>query len=191
FAETLKSERKYGYKDQPIIAVTGRKDLDKESYLEAGFAGFLFKPYSPEQLLQTISEALEEDGSFQTKTIEIHQNQNQNKQEHQLFDLRSLASFLEDELAIKNVLEVFTVNTHKDLKSLKKAIDKKDYQTVRDLGNKMQTMFTQINAQTVVPLLHFMEHYKEDQTHQLSENYNALKKNITITLKAMDAHLKN
>ena len=33
FAETLKSERKYGYKDQPIIAVTGRKDLDKESYL--------------------------------------------------------------------------------------------------------------------------------------------------------------
>lgn len=191
FAETLKSERKYGYKDQPIIAVTGRKDLDKESYLEAGFAGFLFKPYSPEQLLQTISEALEEDGSFQTKTMEIHQNQNQNKQEHQLFDLRSLASFLEDELAIKNVLEVFTVNTHKDLKSLKKAIDKKDYQTVRDLGHKMQTMFKQINAQTVVPLLHFMEHFKEDQTHQLSENYNALKKNITITFKAMDAHLKN
>src|SRR5699024_3178583 len=110
---------------------------------------------------------------------------------HQLFDLSSLTSFLEDESSIKNVLEVFIENTHKDLRLLKKAIDKKDYNTVRDLGHKMQTMFKQINAQTVVPLLHFMEHFKENQANQLNENYNALKKNIKITFQAIDPHLKN
>src|SRR5699024_12217349 len=58
FAETLKSEKKYAYKNQPIIAVTGRKDLDKESYIEAGFAGFLFKPCHPDELLDRKSTRL-------------------------------------------------------------------------------------------------------------------------------------
>lgn len=187
FAETLKSEEKYGYNDQPIIAVTGRKDLDKQSYLDAGFAGFLFKPYHPDELLQTIIQVLDENHTFESSVQQ--EDHSPKEQEHQLFDLRSLNSFLEDESAIKKVLEVFTENTNKDMKSLKRAIDKKDYKTVRDLGHKMQTMFKQINAQTVVPLLHFMEHFKEDQAHQLSENYLALKRNIKITFKALDDHL--
>lgn len=189
FAETLKSEKKYGYKNQPIIAVTGRKDLDKESYLEAGFAGFLFKPYHPNELLQTIDHVLDQNSTTEANVVQS--NQSVKKQEHQLFDLSSLTSFLEDESSIRKVLKVFTENTHKDLRSLKKAIDKKDYKTVRDLGHKMQTMFKQINAQTVVPLLHFMEHFTENQTDQLTENYNALRKNIKITFQAMDTHLKS
>lgn len=184
FAETLKSEKKYAYQDQPIIAVTGRKDLDKESYIEAGFAGFLFKPYHPDQLLNTIDQVLNQNHTSATNTQES--NEVPANKDHQLFDLSSLTSFLEDETSIKNVLEVFTENTNKDLKSLKKAIDRKDYKTVRDLGHKMQTMFKQINAQTVVPLLHFMEHFKEEESSQLAGNYNALRKNIKITFKAMD-----
>ena len=189
FAETLKSEKKYGYKNQPIIAVTGRKDLDKVSYIEAGFAGFLFKPYHPDQLLQTIAQVLDQKPSLDTPIETTYQRPK--KQEHQLFDLSALTSFLEDESAIKKVLEVFTVNTKKDLRVLKKAIDKKEYKTVRDLGHKMQTMFKQIDAQTVVPLLHFMEHFKEQETPQLLENYKALQKNIKITFQALDSHLKN
>lgn len=189
FAETLKSEKKYGYKNQPIIAVTGRKDLDKVSYIEAGFAGFLFKPYHPDQLLQTIAQVLDQKPSLDTPIETTYQRPK--KQEHQLFDLSALTSFLEDESAIKKVLEVFTVNTKKDLRVLKKAIDKKEYKTVRDLGHKMQTMFKQIDAQTVVPLLHFMEHFKEQETPQLLENYKALEKNIKITFQALDSHLKN
>ncbi|HLT41372.1 MAG TPA: response regulator, partial [Sphingobacteriaceae bacterium] len=189
FAETLKSEQKYGYKNQPIIAVTGRKDLNKESYLEAGFAGFLFKPYHPNELLLTIDQVMNQNDS--AKADVVQSNQPATKQEHRLFDLSSLASFLEDESSIKKVLEVFIENTDKDMKSLKKAIDSKDYKTVRDLGHKMQTMFKQINAQTVVPLLHFMEHFKEHQKGQLVENYNALKRNIKITFQAIDTHLKN
>lgn len=184
FAETLKSEKKYEYQNQPIIAVTGRKDLDKESYIEAGFAGFLFKPYHPDQLLDTIDQVLNKNHTSTTNIQEL--NEAPVNKEHQLFDLSSLTSFLEDETSIKNVLEVFIENTNKDLKSLKKAIDRKDYKTVRDLGHKMQTMFKQINAQTVVPLLHFMEHFKEEESSQLAGNYNALRKNIKITFKAMD-----
>lgn len=189
FAETLKSEQKYGYKNQPIIAVTGRKDLNKESYLEAGFAGFLFKPYHPNELLLTIDQVMNQNDS--AKADVVQSNQPTTKQEHRLFDLSSLTSFLEDESSIKKVLEVFTENTDKDMKSLKKAIDSKDYKTVRDLGHKMQTMFKQINAQTVVPLLHFMEHFEENQTGQLVENYNAIKRNIKITFQAINTYLKN
>ncbi|WP_417362266.1 hybrid sensor histidine kinase/response regulator [Galbibacter sp.] len=189
FAETLRSEKKYEYQGQPIIAVTGRKDLDKRSYIEAGFAGFLFKPYHPDQLLQTIDQVLDQKSSLETE--EETPKQSPENKEHQLFNLSALTSFLEDESAVKKVLEVFTENTHKDMRALKKAIDKKDYKTVRDLGHKMQTMFKQIDAQTVVPLLHFMEHFKDDQSPLVLENYQVLKRNIKITFQALDAHLKN
>ncbi|MDG3583054.1 hybrid sensor histidine kinase/response regulator [Galbibacter pacificus] len=184
FAETLRSDVKYHYKDQPIIAVTGRKDLDKESYIDAGFAEFLYKPYEPHKLMQKINKVLnntdepsgENEPEAEKKTIN----------EAALYNLESLQSFLNDKESLTHVLDVFKENSKKDIKSLKVAIQQKEYDEVRKLGHKMQTMFKQISAHTVVPILNFLEHFPEDQQDQVEKNFKALKKNIKITFKAID-----
>mgnify|MGYP003611453152 CR=1 FL=1 len=58
----LKKQKKANYltyKSQPIIALTGRDDLDFSVFTEAGFATVIKKPYSPKVLLETIQHILE------------------------------------------------------------------------------------------------------------------------------------
>ncbi|MEJ4089707.1 hybrid sensor histidine kinase/response regulator [Galbibacter orientalis] len=187
FAETLRSDKQYGYNNQPIIAVTGRKDLNKKSYIEAGFAEFLFKPYEPKSLLHKISKVLD-------NTQETAENEEETEttiKKNTLFDLSSLSSFLSDDEAMLDILEVFKENTSKDLKDLKTYIAKENLEEIRKIAHKMQTMFKQIDAQTVVPILNFLEHFKDEEKKQLPSNYKALKKNIKLTFSAIDKHLKN
>ncbi|MCF8713332.1 response regulator [Joostella atrarenae] len=187
FAETLRSEAQYNYNNQPIIAVTGRKDLNKESYIEAGFAEFLFKPYEPKALLNKVSIVLNESET----PIENKEVTTETNKEDRLYDLSSLSSFLSDEEAMLHILGVFKENTKKDLKDLKVHIDNENLEEIRKIGHKMQTMFKQIDAQTVVPILNFLEHFKEEDKKQLRANYKALKKNIKLTFAAIDKHIEN
>ncbi|MCM5662039.1 ATP-binding protein [Galbibacter mesophilus] len=187
FAETLRSEEQYRYNGQPIIAVTGRRDLNKKSYIEAGFAEFLYKPYEPNQLLKRISMVLNEE----SETPEAEETFPEQKgATSELFDLSSLSSFLSDAEAVREILEVFKETTDEDIKKLKGKVKAKDYDGIRGIAHKMQTMFKQIDAQTVIPLLDFLEHFKEEEKDQVPTAYKTLKKNIKLTFKAIEKHLK-
>ncbi|MEL4308825.1 hybrid sensor histidine kinase/response regulator [Joostella sp. CR20] len=186
FAETLRSDEQYNYKNQPIIAVTGRKDLNKKSYIDAGFAEFLYKPYTPQALLEKIHLILNREETTPETEIE----ETETMQKDALFNLKSLSSFISDKEGLLHIIEVFKENTQKDLSDLKKHITDENLEEVRKLGHKMQTMFKQIDAQTVVPILNFLEHFKDSEKKQLSRNYKALKKNIKLTFSAIDKHLK-
>ncbi|MCX2681021.1 ATP-binding protein [Galbibacter sp. EGI 63066] len=186
FAETLKSDPQYQYKNQPIIAVTGRKDLDKKSYIEAGFAEFLHKPYEPQGLLDKIKKAFNNTEENITDTTKQADEKNNN---NALFDLTSMQEFLNDEESMAQVLEVFIENTAKDLKALKKNIKKGELEEVRKKAHKMLSMFRQINAHAVVPHLDFMEHFKKEEKEQLPVHFKNLKKNIERTFSAVQKHL--
>ncbi|MEZ0131496.1 hybrid sensor histidine kinase/response regulator, partial [Flavobacterium sp. LBUM151] len=59
FVKKLKSYNFSTYKEQPIIALTGRTDLDFSVYKDAGFTTVIKKPYSPKVLLETIRSIFE------------------------------------------------------------------------------------------------------------------------------------
>ncbi|QLE01384.1 response regulator [Galbibacter sp. BG1] len=187
FAETLRSDEQYRYNNQPIIAVTGRKDLNKKSYIEAGFAEFLYKPYEPKILLNKIAQVV----NHENQTPEMEEAPpEKSAAANELFDLTSLSSFLNDKEAVLEIIDVFKETTVEDLKDLKIMIKESDLEGVRKIAHKMQTMFKQISAQTVIPILNFLEHFKDEEQKQLPENYKALKKNIKLTFKAVDKNLK-
>ena len=61
FIQQLKENITTTYKNQPIIALTGRTDLDLSVYASAGFTTVIKKPYSPKVLLKTIENILNND----------------------------------------------------------------------------------------------------------------------------------
>ena len=56
--ELLRKSRIGNSKDIPIVAMTARSDSERESLLNAGFDGCIFKPYSMNELLKVIASVI-------------------------------------------------------------------------------------------------------------------------------------
>src|SRR5690606_38411823 len=109
FMETLKQSE--FYKKQPIIAMTGRTDLNPENYIESGFSEVIFKPFTPEKLVTTLKQFFPE----QKLNIEkIKESVSENHSD--IFSVNSLSSFLNnDETAIKSTLKTFVSDTKSNM----------------------------------------------------------------------------
>ncbi|TRZ46403.1 ATP-binding protein [Robertkochia solimangrovi] len=187
FAENLRADPKFNYKDQPIIAVTGRKDLNKSSYLDSGFAGFLFKPYSPENLLKTIDQALGNEEMLQ----EIPETNQATKDSAPDFDLSPLRSFLSDDDSMIELLELFIANSKQDLIRIKDFADASDYNGVKNLAHKMQTMFRQIKAGKVTGILDELEYVEINDAKILTEKTRKLEHAIEQTFDGIMLTIKS
>jgi len=158
FMETIKKQTYY--KNQPIIAMTGRADMEARTYIESGFSSVIFKPFSAEKLSGTLLELF-------PKTIEPqHQIKPQSDIKTHLFDTSSISGFVNhDETALASVLNLFLEDTKKNMTALKSAIYARDVKTVNELGHRMLSMFKQLRVHTVVPLLERFE-----TTKHITEN---------------------
>lgn len=138
------------YKSQPILAVTGRSDLDLEIYQKAGFSSVVQKPYSPSKLLQQLDELFQENH-------EIKFTYSENSTSKTAYSLVKLKAFLpDDDLALKEVLHAFVKNTHESLLTLRKGINTKDLVEIKEISHRMYPMFQQIEATEIAFLLHKM-----------------------------------
>ena len=75
------------------------------------------------------------------------------------FDLSLLKSFLDTPQSLNEVLTVFDSQTEKDLQEIKTAISEKNIAKIPEIAHRMLTMFRQIKAHEVVPILEKMEQY--------------------------------
>jgi signal transduction histidine kinase/DNA-binding response OmpR family regulator len=138
------------YKNQPILAVTGRSDLDLDIYQEAGFSSVVQKPYSPAKLLQQLDELFQENH-------EIKFTYSENSNSETAYSLVKLKAFLpDDDLALKEVLNAFVKNTHESLLTLRKGINAKNLAEIKEISHRMYPMFQQIEATEIAVLLHKM-----------------------------------
>lgn len=136
----------------PIIAVTGRNDLDLENYKKAGFSAVIKKPFSPKILLSTI-EAI-----FNHQEIPFQEKEEILKSSTELFSLNSLQSFLSnDDEAVKSVLISFIETTSNNLFMLENHINANDSDKIKDTAHKMAPMFKQIEATEIAEVLTDLE----------------------------------
>jgi len=153
FVEKLKNSPETPYKNQPIIALTGRTDLDMPIYEKAGFTTVIKKPYSPRILLETIHHILD-------NTL-IPNNDIQQIEEpssHALYSLESLKDFLvNDDKGLKDVLQSLMISSQENLDSLKNAFRKSDCDEINSIAHRMMPMFKQIKANTIVEILKNLE----------------------------------
>jgi signal transduction histidine kinase/DNA-binding response OmpR family regulator len=166
-----KSVRNIGesYRELPIIAVTGRSDLDIKNYQEAGFSTVIKKPFSPKTLLSTIQAI------FNHQEIPFQEEEKTLKKSTELFALDSLQSFLSnDNEAVKSVLTSFVETTSNNLSLLENYVNGNDFDKIKETAHKMAPMFKQIEATEIAEVLTNLESkdYTEKELKSILEELN-------------------
>ena len=158
--KSLKDGEISSYKNQPVIAMTGSREHSRDFYFEKGFAEMLPKPFSKQELIVALKNVFpkknnivnnEREETFLEKSVDTTGK----------FDLSLLKSFLDTPQSLNEVLTVFDFQTEKDLQEIKTAISEKNIAQIPETAHRMLTMFRQIRANEVIPILEKMENYPE------------------------------
>lgn len=175
FLEKLRELPETIFKNQPVIALTGRTDLDLSVYKKVGFTTVVKKPYSPKILLETIQHILDHE---EVPLIESTENVNQNAS--QTYSLETLKDFLgHDESALKEVLKSFIETTVENTELLKTAVEEKNHEEIKSIAHRIAPMFKQIQANKIGDLLKDLE--KEDlNTIDVNATYTDLNEKIRV-----------
>lgn len=176
FIKELKQRSATQYKEQPVIALTGRADLTTDVYVEAGFATLIRKPYSPQVLLQTL------DAVIHNKEIPRISTYEANSDTDRPYSLTSLKSFIpNDKIALNEVLLSFIKGTKENMAVLDMAVVQKDYGAIKETTHKMHTMFKQLKAKEISSILKKieLENYSDEEIQLLMSE---LKSKINVFL---------
>ncbi|HSD08093.1 ATP-binding response regulator [Flavobacterium sp.] len=170
FIEKLKSSNYETYKNQPIIALTGRADLDHSVCTQAGFTTVIKKPYSPKILLETIQNILENN---EVKPI---QNNDLNEiNTSKLYSLETLKQFLgNDNEGLQEVLDQFIESSEENMVHLEKAVNEKNIPEIGAIAHRIAPMFRQIEAYQIVEILNSLER-KDFEIDDLATIFDSLK----------------
>jgi signal transduction histidine kinase/CheY-like chemotaxis protein/HPt (histidine-containing phosphotransfer) domain-containing protein len=163
----------------PIIAVTGKNNLDLKNYQDAGFSTVIKKPFSPKTLLSTIQAI------FNDQEIPFLEEEKRLKKPTELFALDSLQSFLNnDNEAVKSVLISFIETTSTNLSLLKNYYNVNDFERIKETAHKMAPMFKQIEATEIAAILTNLESkdYTEKELGNILKELNPKIKNLLIAI---------
>ena len=174
--EKLKNGEANWDSQKPIIAMTGNREHSRTYYLEKGFADVLFKPFSKAELINILGKLF----SLELPKIDLKEDKNIKNEPTEDYDLSLLNSFITGTDALSEVLKVFHIENNKDIIKLKKAISEKDYIDINAISHRMLTMFRQLKAKKVIPVLEEMEAYieKNPDISRMEDDLILLKENI-------------
>lgn len=142
----IEQEKEGSNEYTPILAVSAHVfDEDVESYLAAGFDGFLAKPLVENQLIKMLNRFLND--NHQQKGAEVPQEQltlsveNNSAEEMEMIlnekVLQSDLAVLGDERMLK-IIALFRQSSKDNLSQLQKAIEEKDTYQVNQLAHKLK-----------------------------------------------------
>lgn len=175
----LKSGKFKHYKNQPIIAMTGRKGFKKEIYNSAGFRATLQKPFSKDEFLEKIRNLFPKI-ILNTNTIK---NTSSSNIYATLYSLEPISSFLDgNNEEIKEVIKTFLKDTENNLQLLKRATDSNNLTTINSISHKMLPMFRQLLAKDCIFILEEYEHLKKGDLSkkEILFKFKKLQNNIVV-----------
>lgn len=184
FLEKLKNNKNSSYKNQPVIALTGRTDLDFSVYTKAGFTTVIKKPYSPKILLETIHHILANDALPNVQITEEKENTST-----KLYSLETLKDFLgNDNEALKEVLRSFTKSSSENMILLENAIKEKNVAEINSIAHRIAPMFKQIQTREISEILKFLE-TKDLENSDLTALYSSLKSKTDLLFEALNKEI--
>lgn len=137
---------------QPIIAITGRTDIDDSVYIKAGFKAIIRKPYVPKNLLKVI------DSILNNSEINLDDEVSKSESQSKLYSLDLLKSFFpEDSKAINDVLISFMKTTHENVAKMETSILDANLKEIKEVAHKMYPMFRQIESTRIANSLEEIE----------------------------------
>lgn len=184
FIENLKNQKNSTYKNQPIIALTGRADLDYSVFVEAGFTTVIKKPYSPKILLETIQNILD---NKELSTVE--NNKTEEIIATKLYSLEILKQFVvNDNQVLYAFLKEFIQSSEENLTSLENAVKEKNIPEINAVAHRIAPMFRQIEAYEIGEILKELE--KNDLKSSNLENLlDSLKTKTALLFTALNKEI--
>ena len=138
----------------PVVALSGKRDLNPEDFTSKGFTAFHPKPLQLDELLLLIKAIFKNEKFSNTK---IRQNENTGK----LFDLKTLNQFTQnDPHALKMIVQNFIESTQENCAALNLAAAENDLKKLSETAHKMIPMFRQMEVHSIVDLLEPLEDQK-------------------------------
>ncbi len=153
---TIRSNEKF--KDLPVIALSGRTDIEKEVYTEVGFNNKLLKPYKPTELKQNIAELLQLNYKEEEVTAAID-NDRLRSENYDLTDIYEFSG--RDEDAMQTIIQAFLDGAQQSMQDLKTAYKEKDTDKMGKLAHRMLPMLRQMKANEVIAILMKLESWDE------------------------------
>ncbi|WP_037317577.1 ATP-binding protein [Salegentibacter sp. Hel_I_6] len=153
--DLIKNIRKsHKIEDLPVIALSGRTNIDAETYQLAGFNNSLLKPYKPARLQKSIAEIFKLD-------LKEKLNNNLQHSKNNNYDLQDIYDFSAgDQKAVQTILEAFIESTRSQIELIAIARNKNDQKEVARLAHKMVPMLKQINATNQAKQLERLEQHE-------------------------------
>ncbi len=149
---SIRSNEKY--KDLPVIALSGRTDIEKEVYTEVGFNNKLLKPYKPAELKENIAELLD----LNYREEEVKEAIDEERLRSDNYDLTDIYEFSgRDEDAMQTIIQAFLEGAQQSMQELKKAYHEKDIDKMGKLAHRMLPMLRQMKANEVIVILMKLE----------------------------------
>ncbi|MEP2280721.1 ATP-binding protein [Maribacter sp.] len=172
----LKSGLRNNYHNQPILAMTGRRDLSLEHFTEKGFTNLLRKPFSKTDLVQKLNDLFNQPTELESYSPSVFVDD-----KDELFSLNNLKLFLgDDQNAIDEVLFIFRKDTEENLQHLHTAATDNDIEQLNKIAHKMLPMFRQLEIQNAIPILEVFEVLKNDEIshNEVMKKFKKLEKGI-------------
>ncbi len=184
----LKSGQYKHYKGQPIIAMTGRRDFEVDTYTSKGFDQVLQKPFSKGELIAVLRLM-----GMETKKVTDAKPEGPTKEERpQSYSLDIIHSFLgKNEDAISGVLHTFLRDTQANMGLLEETIKAQDYAQINHVSHRMLPMFRQLRVENCVPFLERLEVATPDSmnTNALLHDLQQLEKKVHRLTSEMESRL--
>lgn len=140
----------------PVIALSASVANEHSHYIEAGFTGFLNKPFTAVQLIELLNQLL---------TVHLEPVVK--------IDFSTLTAFAgEDKEASASILKTFTEETNKSIDLLRKALQEEDRSEASRLSHKLIPLLTMLGANNLVQKLRILE--KNDEKELTQEGWKAL-----------------
>ena len=178
--------------DIPIIALSGKRDLNPLDFTSAGFTASHNKPLHLNILLLIIAKALKIEAKL--KEIEDKKEKETHILPHStskaMYNVEDLQKFIGQDLeAIQKILLIFMESTNENLLDLSYAEQELDLTMISNIAHKMLPMFKQLNVNEVVPYLEDLEQRPSDleKENKLQTHIQQLNKSIVILIKQIKA----
>jgi len=149
----------------PVIALSGKRNLNPEDFTSKGFTAFHPKPLKLEELLLLMKSI------FEGKPMDVSVQVDEARKNEKLFDLSSLNKFTQNDAeSLKLIVETFITSVAENCEALKEATAQMDIPKMAEIAHKMIPMLKQMEVYTISDLLEPVEdqalNLDKDQTEE-------------------------
>lgn len=137
----------------PVLALSGKRDLDERDFTDKGFTGFHPKPLQWDELLLQMRAIFAHRKPISVKPVAV-----EIREDAPLFNLESLGQFTQDDPeALKLIIDNFIDSTRENCAQLLVAAERNDLDQLSAVAHRMIPMLRQLEVSSIYTLLEPLE----------------------------------